>query len=261
MILTHYQGRLGNIMLHNVGASILAKKFNYKIDINKNELFNCLNPKFSNGDKIINNIFLTSYDTDRGLYELANTTKCIYKPDNDIITLSELIDMDNIEFGIDLYSTSFQHRQFVIKYKNQIKNSFDLIYNDQNLDNIFIHVRLDDAEHVNPGYEYYKKCLENTKYNLGYISSDTPDSNIVNKLIKEFNLILYNNTPINTINFAKDFNKIILSAGTFSWWIGLLSNATEIYYPRLAAFDAEGKKHSLSWHGDIFVYDDWIPMQ
>jgi hypothetical protein len=62
MILTHYQGRLGNIMLHNVGASILAKKFNYKIDINKTELFNCLNPKFSNGDKIINNIFLTSYD-------------------------------------------------------------------------------------------------------------------------------------------------------------------------------------------------------
>jgi hypothetical protein len=119
MILTHYQGRLGNIMLHNVGASILAKKFNYKIDINKTELFNCLNPKFSNGDKIINNIFLTSYDNPDELKFNSNT--CIYKPNNNTITLSELIELDNIEFGIDLYRTGFQHRIYktIKKIKKQ----------------------------------------------------------------------------------------------------------------------------------------------
>jgi len=163
----------------------------------------------------------------------------------------ELLNKSNIEENIN-FDGLFQLKEFVLKYRQDIKSSFDITYEDQNPDNIFIHVRLDDAEHANPGYNYYKKCLENTKFNIGYISSDSSDNYIVDKLINEFNLVLYQNNPIDTINFAKNFSKIILSEGTFSWWIGVLSKANEIYYPKYS--------EKPLWHGDIFVYDDWIPV-
>ena len=229
MIKCKWQGRLGNVLLQCVGIRLLSIKFDLKVDRYSDDYnFEKLGFKKYSGQNSYNNL-LNLFDTD--ILNLIKETK--------------------IESGI-YFDGLFQIKEFVLKYRLDIKNSFNLSYNYQNPDNIFIHVRLDDAQELTPGYEYYKKCLENTSFNKGYISSDSPNSELVNKLINEFNLILYQNTPIDTINFAKDFSKIILSEGTFSWWIGMLSNAKEIYYPKI-----QGAKR---WHGDIFVYDDWIPI-
>lgn len=227
MIKCKWSGRLGNVLLQSVVMRLLAIKFNLKVnsyDYNFNEL----------GFKEY-----TGQNSYANLLPLYN------------VDLKDLIKKPNIEHGIYL-DDYFQIKDFVLEYKQDIKDSFNIVYNYQPPDNIFIHVRLDDAEHYNPGYEYYKKCLESTSFNIGYISSDSPNSELVNKLINKFNLILYQNTPIDTINFAKNFSKIILSEGTFSWWIGMLSNAKEIYFPKIMDVPP--------WHGDIFVYDDWIPI-
>jgi hypothetical protein len=66
-------------------------------------------------------------------------------------------------------------------------------------------------------------------------------------LIENCNFILYHDTPINTINFGKNFKNLILSGGTFSWWIGFLSKAKNVFFP----------KDKIKWHGDIFVFDKW----
>jgi len=229
MIKCKWQGRLGNVLLQSVGIRLLATKFNLKVREYNNEF---------NFDRIGFNKFSgeNSFESTINIY------------DNDVM---ELLNKSNIEENIN-FDGLFQLKEFVLKYKQDIKSSFDITYEDQNTDNVFIHVRLDDAEHVNPGYDYYKKCLEKTKFNIGYISSDSSNNYIVDKLINEFNLILYQNNPIDTINFAKNFNKLILSEGTFSWWIGVLSKASEVYYPKYS--------EKPLWHGDIFVYDEWIPV-
>lgn len=229
MIKCKWQGRLGNVLLQSVGIRLLAIKFNLKVSEYNNQY------KFEN-------IGFKKYSGENSF----DSTLDIY--DNNLL---ELLNKSHIDTNIN-FDGLFQLKDFVLKYRYDIKNSFDITYDEQSIDNIFVHVRLDDAQHHNPGYEYYKKCLENTKFNIGYISSDSKDNYIVNKLINEFNLVLYQNNPIDTINFAKNFNKLILSEGTFSWWIGVLSKASEIYYPKYS--------EKPLWHGDIFVYDDWIPV-
>lgn len=228
MIKCKWQGRLGNVLLQCVGMRLLSIKFDLKVDSYSNDYnFDKLGFKKYSGKN--------SYDNFSNLF------------DTDVLNLLKETD---IKKGI-YFDGLFQIKDFVLEYRQNIRDSFDIDYNYQNPDNIFIHVRLGDVQHLNPGYDYYKKCLQNTSFNIGYISSDSPNSDIVNKLIDEFNLILYQNNSIDTINFAKDFNKIILSEGTFSWWIGMLSNAKEIYYPI----------SDKPWHGDIFVYDDWTPIK
>jgi hypothetical protein len=226
MIRCKWQGRLGNVLLQSVGMRLIAMKFNLKVDSYNNDYnFDKLGFKKYSGQN--------SYD------DFLNID------DSNIL---DLLKETNIKRGI-YFDGLFQLKEFVLKYRKDIKDSFDINYDYQSPDNIFIHVRLGDVENLNPGYEYYKKCLESTNFNTGYISSDYTNSGIVNRLIDEFKLILYQNNPLDTINFAKDFNKIVLSEGTFSWWIGMLSKAEEIYYPKIS--------DKPLWHGDIFVYDDW----
>jgi hypothetical protein len=243
MIKTNYQGRLGNIMLHNVGASIVAKKFNYKYDIDNCHLFSGLNPKPFNGTiEYSGDTYFTIYDH----YETP-LTECIYFPNNKPMLIKELLDMDNIDFGINIYSCSFQSRNFLLSYEHEVRNFFDLEYLDVDEDDVFVHLRLDDATHQSPGLEYYIACLERLNFPKGYVSSDSPNHPFVTHLIENCNLILYHDTPINTINFGKNFKNLILSGGTFSWWIGFLSKAKNVFFP----------KDKIKWHGDIFVFDKW----
>ena len=86
-----------------------------------------------------------------------------------------------------------------------------------------------------------------SKYNKIYISSDSLDHYIIKELCSIYDITIYNDLPINTINFAKDFGTLILSGGTFSWWIGMLSKSNNIMFPICETL----------WHGDIFVFDDW----
>ena len=218
------QGRLGNNLLQNIGISILSKKFDFKVEnyINEEEL-KILGLSL-NKRQNTNTNFNSYYDTD----------------------LMYLLSLNKINNGI-LYEGTFQVKDFVLTYKQDILNHFNLKYDYENNNDLFIHVRLGDVSNLNVGIEYYKSAINSITFNKGYISSDTLTHPIVQELIKEYNLILYDNNPLDTINFGKNFNNLILSTGTFSWWIGLLSKAKNIIFP------LNGPK----WHGDIFVYEDW----
>jgi len=231
MITIPKSGRLGNAMFRNCAASILSKKFDIKVDryLNRKDL-QILRPKFyNNGTKIYENVIDVRYKN-----------------------FFEILQQDNIDYGLNLICAC-QDKGFVLNYKNEILSQFNLQYKKQHKNDLFIHVRLGDCIALNrvPSLEYYIKAIEQTKFEKGYISSDTPSHEIVTYLMDKFNLAFYADEPAETINFAKDFGNLVVSDGTFSWWIAFLSKAGSVFYP----------KGGPEWCGDIFVFDDWTPIE
>jgi len=224
-------GRLGNAMFRNCAASILSKKFDIKVEkyLNNDEL-RILRPKFyTEGVK--------AYDTQ---------IEVRYR------NFERILRKRKIHYGLNLICPC-QSSTFVLNYKNEILSQFNPRYNRQHKDDLFVHVRLGDCLPNNraPSLAYYVQAIEQTKFEKGYISSDTPSHEIVTYLINKFNLTLYVNKPAETINFAKNFGNLVLSGGTFSWWMGFLSKAGSIFYP----------KGGPLWYGDIFVFDEWTPIE
>lgn len=230
MITIKNHGRLGNAMFRNCAASILSKKFNIKVEeYVRFEPLQALRPKF--------------YTQGTKIYE--NQTMVTYK------NFTNIFQKDDIDYGLNLIC-GCQDKNFVLNYRSEILSQFDLQYDRQYKDDLFVHVRLGDCIKNNrvPSIDYYIKAIEQTRFNKGYISSDTPSHVIVTFLIKKFNLTLYVNKPAETINFAKGFGNLVISNGTFSWWMAYLSKAKSVFYPSGGPI----------WYGDIFVFDEWTPI-
>tara|TARA_R110000868_G_scaffold5669_3_gene33487 strand:+ start:4326 stop:5090 length:765 start_codon:yes stop_codon:yes gene_type:complete len=232
MISITYAGRLGNNLFQYAAAYIFAKKFNLKI---------------STG--IVYNIFnlpsLTSNVTGD-----ATGGNIINVDDNNFMALLESKSLIPANYHFVGY---YQNRDFILKYANEIRSLFNLTFVDTSKNEVFVAYRIGDIENLRQmlPIEYYREALQNINAKSGYITSDTLDHPNVIQLANEFNLKLYNNSPLEKINFAKNFNNLVLSEGSFSWWIGFLSNAKNIYYNERPRF----------WHGDMFVLPDWIPLK
>jgi len=231
MITIKNHGRLGNAMFRNCAASVMSKKFNIKVEkYAKLEEMQILQPRF--------------YEQGTQIFE--NTITVTGRNFNKI--LSE----QSIDHGLYLFYHC-QNKNSILEYKQEMLNQFDLQYDQQHKDDLFVHVRLGDCVPNNrvPSLAYYVQAIEQTKFEKGYISSDDPSNEIITYLINKFNLTLYENEPAETINFAKDFGNLVLSQGTFSWWMGFFSKAGSIFYP----------KGGPVWHGDIFVFNEWTPIE
>jgi len=222
MIKINHYGRLGNNLFQDIGCSILAKKHNLHVQ-NYKKNYDKIKLNLHQGNRVINDNYITITD------------------DN----VDKILQKEEIKSGLES-STYFQTKFFVTNFKNEIQNHF-LNLNEDKKEGVFVHVRLDDAASKNPGMPYYEMCLNKLNPKFGYVSSDTIHHPMIYHLCQKYNLSMYENTPDNTILFAKNFENVILSGGTFSWWIGFLSNTSNVFYP----------KNHLDWHGDIFVYKEW----
>ena len=160
------------------------------------------------------------------------------------------------ECNINLQGDYFQTRESAplirewcnksVQKDNIINNNpFKKRYNNNN--DVFIHVRLDDARQFAPSFEYFDTILGKLEFDVGYISSDTIRDPLCEKLITKYNLIPLNLDEIKTIQFGSTCKTIILSNGTFSWMLGVLAFFSKIYNPI----------RKREWHGDIFVFPDW----
>jgi hypothetical protein len=150
---------------------------------------------------------------DYNFFDIYNTDNITYNlnPNNSFFQTKEIINMiyDYIHFNI-------------IKSNIIKKNKFKERYNNNN--DLFIHIRLGDVAHFNPGVDYYLKAIKELKnFDNIYIASDTLTHDIIKKIIKEYpqaNLIDYN--EVETIQFGSTCKNIILSHGSFSAIIGMI---------------------------------------
>lgn len=226
MISIKANGNFGNNVFQNILASIFSKKNNLKVENYICE-FQCN---------------LIGAD----LYKEGH----IYHENKVIINDNNFLDYlknEKIETGLHI-DGYFQSKHFVLNYKNEILSNFNLNYNINSNEDVFLHIRLGDTSHLNVGIDYYENALKHIgEFDKGYISSDSPDHEIVKTLTRKYNLIQYIDTPTNTINFGKTFKNIIISKGTFSFWIAMLSKAKKIIYPI----------GGHSWDGDIRIFPEW----
>jgi len=229
---TPNNGRFGNQLIRNLSVSIIAKKFNLYVNYSSYDLFKNLGLNLFIGENKYNNLIKL---TDENYFDILNSEKLESNldPNNNYFQTKEITNL--------LYSYINENKNEIIK-----NNKFNDRYNNNN--DCYIHIRLDDAEKFNHGYEYYKKALNNIKFDNLYISSDNINHDIIKNLQREYNCILLYLDIIDIIKFASTNKYIILSNGSFSAVIGYLSFFSEVRYP----------KYNIIWHGDIFSIPNWI---
>lgn len=244
--------RLGNMLFNRVAAWVFAKKHNYFISA-ENTL-----PKFKNSEEDREPVSTGFGEAWCDLkVSLTSGTKSFSGP---IVCVTEqnylqLLESDNVPDAHYHFCDYFQIPEFLLKYEKEIRSFFNLNYQERDPKEIFVAVRLGDAAHCRARLPraYYEDAItrlyaEGCKG--GFITSDSILHPDVMYLKDKFDLLPYvNHTPMSKINFAKNFNNLVLSEGSFSFWMGYLSKAERVYI--------NDRRHLFTWHHDIFVVPTW----
>lgn len=206
MVTVNYMGRLGNNILQYVIGYIFSKKFNLHYKINPNiESSNILKPINITGNFCDNNE--VEYITDENISMFLEKTSIPCK-----------------NYIINGFFQTQEISELIRTYKSEL---FNLDY--EKKDGIFLHYRIGDIEHNMSPLSYYEKAINLLgSNNKIYISSDTPNHKNILKLCSKYDCEIVSLNPVETIKFGKNFKKIILSEGSFSFWVGFLSSDSEI---------------------------------
>lgn len=206
--------RLGNKIFVDVMMSLLAKKYDYKIQsfLSQQECAKLGIQLFSGS---IEKTRMQNY-TDNNLMQLTN---------------QNISDIDGIN-----YTGYCQSPEVITKHIEEINEICNRSLSKEPIEETFIHIRLGDlaySQNMKPlDIEYYEECIDKSGSKNIVISTDTPNHHLIKTLLDKHGAKIFISTdPVEVINFGRRFSKIIASFGTFSWWIAFLSGHKNIYYP------------------------------
>ena len=239
MTSTGNNGRLGNQIIRNLAVSLLAEKHNLKADYFNKDLINKLGIELFSGS---NSYDCIQYLTDNNYFTIYNIDKLNYNlnPNNDYFQTKEITNfLYNYLHKDEIKSNIIENNPFKDRYT---KNN-----------DLFIHVRLTDVAHFNPGITYYVNAIKNINFDNLYISTDDKNHSIIIDLLQLYpSSQLINYDEITTFQFASTCKHIILSHGSFSAVIGYLSFFSNIYYPEYTL--------NKIWYGDMFSINNFIKL-
>lgn len=254
-------GRFGNIFIRTFVAEYIAKKNNLKMEYEKNDMFLRLGIKLFNGEHIYNETLVITDDNVDSIIFNDNVFNQYALHRNILFRQQNYNPLGLIGYAWCQTSSIVSYIRNVVNYENRVydTNPYKDRYGNNN--DLFIHVRLGDIVDLNflVDYNYYdniiSKIYESDNYRnspyfnsgISYITSDSINNDICQRLIQKYNLIPYNKDEIDTLQFGSTCQSIVLSNGTFSWLLGLLSFRSNIHYPNI----------KIKWHGNIFIYPDW----
>ena len=231
MIDMKYRGRLGNRMIQYAAAYVLAKKTGLKLDAPKTRAY--INTGTYKTSSSTNDKIETYFGSVFKINSLSG-----HKFNNFI----ELTDDNYFEHLKNptpnkgyLLNGYFQHERLLVDYREEILSLYQSPESDftPNKNDAFVACRLGDCLKTHRTYcsmKYIEDQLITSRdsYDNVYVTSDTINHPPLAKLIKKYNLTVHQDSPINTILFAAQFNNLILSAGSFSYWMAYLSSAENI---------------------------------
>ncbi len=232
-------GRLGNQIIRNLAVSFIAERYNLTVDYYNKELINQLGIDLFSGTNIYNEIKDLTDDNYFNIYHDSNLNYNLNANDNFFQTKE-----------ITIFIYKYLHSE---KIKSNIieKNPFKDRYNSNN--DLYIHIRLDDASHWNPGINYYLNAIKMINYDNLYISTDEKTHSLIKSLISNHpNIEIIDYDEIKTFQFASTCKNIILSHGSFSALIGYLAFFSNVYYPEYEL--------NKIWYGDMFSIESWIKL-
>lgn len=232
MIKLQYRGRLGNNLIQYAAGHILAKRTGMTLDTAPETVYaNTGNYKTSSSDEI-------RITTNFG--DVFNIEPVTGYSNSDTIELNDknyynYLNNPNLEIGYEL-AGYFQDSRLLCDHRTEILDLYQ--YNKSpeiniSPDDAFFACRFGDCLVTNRTYctiEYIENQLKTNRSNFQrvYMTSDSLDHPPLVELINEYNITPYNNHPLHKILFASNFNNLILSAGSFSYWMAYLSEATNI---------------------------------
>lgn len=243
MSYTIQNGRLGNQIIRNLAVSLIAEKNDLKVDYYNKNLIEELGIDLFSGNNIYDN---TIELNDKNYFSIYNS--------ND---LKSNLNSDCSYFQTKEITNFLYNYLHFDKIKSNIieKNPFNDRYNNNN--DLFVHIRLTDVAHLNPGADYYINTINTIKYNDLYVSSDQINHHIIEKIIeniKNVKIIKYN--EIKTFQFGSTCKNIILSHGSFSAIIGYLAFFSNVYYQEYKHNGYIDYSNKI-WYGDMFSINNW----
>ena len=239
-------GRLGNQIIRNLAVSLIAEKYDLKVNYYNKDIINKLGIDLFSGNKSYQSINVLNDENYFAVYNCGNLNYNLNPNDSYFQTKD-----------ISTFIYNYLHMD-IIKSSIIEKNPFKTRYNTNN--DICIHIRLTDAAGWNPGVNYYLNTIKSINFDNLYITTDDKHHYIIKTIIGIYpkaNVIEYD--EITTFQFASTCKHIILSHGSFSAIIGYLSFFSKVYYPE---YEHPGYiDHSKKiWYGDMFTINDWIKM-
>ena len=117
----------------------------------------------------------------------------------------------------------FQNYAYYIEEMDFIKKSFNLNFSYKE-NTLGIHVRKGDIENTLNDLpdEWFTEMVKKYPLHKKYVTTDSPNSRIIGKLLN-MGCELYQESPEKTILDFSSFSDLILSQGSFSWWMAFLS--------------------------------------
>ena len=236
---TLHNGRLGNQIIRNLAVSLIAEKYDLKVDYCNQEVFNALGIELFSGKNIFSETKILEDDNYFSVFHSGNVDYNL-NPNNNYFQTREITNF--------LYAYLHTDR---IKSKIMEKNNLKERYNNNN--DLLIHIRLTDVQHHNPGATYYLNAIKKIVFDNLYITTDDPNHPIIRTILSTYPkaLIIYDD-EVKTIKFASTCKHIILSHGSFSAVIGYLSFFSNIYYPEY--------EMNKIWYGDMFSIKNWTKL-
>lgn len=239
-------GRLGNQIIRNLVADYFAKKNDLNFTYGESEKMVELGIDLYNGKKTFSETLIIRDDIIDSLFneDIFN----MYAKNRNVLFSQYDITYTGCHAWCQTSVVADYIRRTLNIRELQNCNPHMLNKNDSGND-LFIHVRQGDitGSCAAINYEYYDSVISEIPHDLAFITSDSIDGDMCQKLIKKHNLKIYDSGDVDTLLFGSTFKNIVLSSGTYSWVLGLLGVESNIFYPKI----------HVKWHGDIFVFPDW----